>query len=96
MRDNKDAKMLAVFPNQSDVIFGEESDAVAIIQIILNALKIKYDGYDFIPVSFKFDEMTEKAVRHYQEVNRMEVNGAVNLPTWNSLAEEYELLRYEE
>ena len=42
---------LSVFPESGDVGYGDESDVVAIIQIMLNTLKLRYDGYDFLKVT---------------------------------------------
>lgn len=56
---------LSVFPESGDVGYGDESDVVAIIQIMLNTLKLRYDGYDFLKVTFLFDDATEDAVRTF-------------------------------
>lgn len=84
---------LSVFPESGDVGYGDESDVVAIIQIMLNTLKLRYDGYDFLKVTFLFDDATEDAVRHFQGVNRMETSGRVDRKTWNALADEYSMIR---
>ena len=80
---------LSVFPESGDVGYGDESDVVAIIQIMLNTLKLRYDGYDFLKVTFLFDDATEDAVRHFQGVNSMETSGRVDRKTWNALADEF-------
>ena len=72
------------------------TDVVAIIQIMLNTLKLRYDGYDFLKVTFLFDDATEDAVRHFQGVNRMETSGRVDRKTWNALADEYSMIRFME
>ena len=82
-----------MFPDCGEVSYGEESDVVAIIQMILNALKLKYDGYDFCPVSCKFDDSTESAIKHFQDVHGMEPTGKVDTDTWNSLANEYAIVK---
>lgn len=84
---------LDVFDNGNTISEGENSDVVGIIQIILNALKVRYDGYEFFPVSFIFDPATVAAVRFFQQVNQMDDSGIVDAATWNALASEYACLR---
>lgn len=84
---------LDVFDGGSIISEGENSDTVGIIQIILNALKVRYDGYDFFPVTFVFDPPTVAAVREFQRVNRLGDSGIVDGRTWNALASEYARLR---
>lgn len=90
---NSDIAKLDVFDRGNTVSEGENSDTVGIIQIILNALKVRYDGYEFFPVSFVFDPATAAAVRIFQQINRMEDSGVVDAATWNALAAEYARLR---
>lgn len=90
--DSKTLK-LDVFDAGRTVEPGEKSDTVAIIQIILNALKVRYDGYGFIPVTFVFDPETVEAVKYFQKINRMSDTGVVNTETWNALSTEYGFLR---
>lgn len=84
---------LDVFDGDNTVSQGENSDTVGIIQIILNALKVRYDGYDFFPVTFVFDPATVEAVRTFQQINRLGDSGVVDARTWNALAAEYSRLR---
>ena len=90
---NKEVVKLTVFPEQGEVCRGEESDVVVIIKIILNSLKLKYDGYDFCDLTCKFDDETENAVKHFQDVHGMEPTGTVDADTWNTMANEYAIVK---
>ncbi|MBR7032802.1 MAG: peptidoglycan-binding protein [Clostridia bacterium] len=80
------------FPDVSgyEVKRGEHSDLVAVIQLILENLSPIYD-FGAIPLSGVMDGATEAAVRRFQAVNGMDPDGAVDLLTWNRMAEEYDL-----
>ena len=92
-QNNAGIMKLDVFDAGRRIGEGENSDVVGILQIILNALKVRYDGYEFFPVTFVFDTPTADAVRHFQQVNRLNTTGAVDDATWTALASEYGRLR---
>jgi len=74
------------------VRFGERSDLVAIIQLMLDALDPLYD-FAYVPKSGIFDSATVEAVRKFQTINDLpSPSGAVDRLTWNALAEEYNSL----
>lgn len=91
MTDKEGRGYLSVF--QKSVTEGEHSDTVGIIQIILNALKVRYDGYDFFPVSFTHEGESVNAVKVFQHINALTETGTVDLETWNALAAEYGILK---
>ncbi len=71
------------------VRYGEVSDVVTIIQIMLDALSSRYD-FVYIPVSGVYDKATADAVRQFQEAGGIpSPAGVVDRLTWNALAEEY-------
>ncbi|MGN1410079.1 MAG: peptidoglycan-binding protein [Eubacteriales bacterium] len=83
-----------VLPNPigSDVGFtssrGEVSDTNMILQIMLNALRTRYN-YRKIPVSGIFERLTGDAVRLFQAANGLPETGIADRVTWQKLAEEY-------
>ena len=83
---------LALFPfpgNGYEVIPGEKSDLVYIIQILLSGIEIAYDIFSQTDISGNYDEKTENAVRTFQKLNRLPVTGTVNAETWDRLANDH-------
>ena len=71
------------------IFFGERSDLVMILQMMLNELRIRYDGYGHIPLSGIYDDTTQNAVRTFQRVNLLPTNGETDVHTWNRMAQQY-------
>ena len=67
----------------------ERSDLVMILQLMLNELRIRYDGFGPIPLSGIYDEMTEDAVRGFQRINLLPMDGITDARTWNRMARQY-------
>ena len=67
----------------------ERSDLVMILQLILNELRIRYDGFGPIPLSGIYDELTEAAVREFQRINLLPTEGITDARTWNRMARQY-------
>lgn len=67
----------------------ERSDLVMILQLILNELRLRYDGFGPIPISGIYDEMTEDAVRQFQRINLLPMDGVIDGRTWNRMARQY-------
>lgn len=67
----------------------ERSDLVMILQLILNELRIRYDGFGPIPLSGIYDELTEEAVREFQRINLLPTDGITDARTWNRMARQY-------
>ena len=67
----------------------ERSDLVMILQLILNELRIRYDGFGPIPLSGIYDELTEAAVREFQRINLLPTDGITDARTWNRMARQY-------
>lgn len=83
---------LALFPfpgNGYEVIHGEESELVYIIQILLSGIEVVYDVFSGTDISGIYDEKTEKAIRMFQKLNRLPVTGTVNALTWDRLADDH-------
>ena len=82
-------KGVALFPfppNGYTVGRNEKSDLVCIIQIMLSGIDVVYGSFSDIKINGTYDEITEKAVRHFQKINRLPQTGIVDVFTWNRLA----------
>ena len=89
-RNTREPGMIRPFSDpRRRIRFGERSDLVMIVQIILNALRLRYDELGAIPLSGLYDELTENAVREFQRINLLDSTGETDLNTWNRLASEY-------
>lgn len=69
------------------VSYGEKSDLVYFIQIMLKCL-LRYDFEDLV-ITGQYDRATVEAVRRFQRANRLEATGSVDINTWNALADVY-------
>lgn len=89
--ENEKARPIYPYPTRDGfkVQIGERSDLVLIIQLLLNELRMNYSCYGYIPPNGKFNLTTSSAVREFQRVNGIDVNGTVDLVTWNRIAEQY-------
>lgn len=67
----------------------ERSDLVMILQIMLNELRLRYDGFGHIPLSGIYDDLTEDAVRQFQRINLLRADGETDVHTWNRMAQQY-------
>ena len=83
---------LALFPfpgNGYETVFGEKSEIVYIIQILLSGIEVVYDIFSETDISGIYDEKTEAAIRTFQKLNRLPVTGTVNAATWDRLASDH-------
>ncbi len=74
---------------------GEQYGLVAIIQIMLDVLRIYYDTFGAVPLGGYYDGITENAIREFQRINGISETGRVDMLTWNRLAEEFNSALYE-
>lgn len=78
-----------------EVKMGEEYALVAIIQIMLDVLRLYYDTYGAVAIGGIYDSATENAIKEFQRINGLAATGRVDALTWNRLAEEYNAALYE-
>ena len=74
--------------------FGEKSYFIALLQFILEELRVSYDTIPFFDRSGEFDMDTSLAIKEFQRLSSLPVTGKVNRETWNSLARAYNTLYY--
>ena len=78
-------------PERQTIGRGREGFDVAVVQYMLRELSQLYSGLEAITVNGIYDVPTETAVRTFQEKNFIPQTGEVDLLTWNSLADQYNL-----
>ena len=71
---------------------GASGFPVAAVQFMLRELETQYGGLLDTKLTGSFDEDTARAVREFQQQNRLPQTGAVNRTTWNALADQYNTL----
>ena len=81
--------IMPFYSGKMRVLPGERSHLVMILQIMLEALRVLYDGYGEISISGVYDGATGEAIRQFQKANLLSATGEVDLMTWNRLAAEY-------
>ena len=69
----------------------ERSDTVLILQVLLDALREKYD-YNYIPLSGIYGSDTTGAVKIFQQKNQLSSTGIADRTTWQKLVREYNSL----
>jgi peptidoglycan hydrolase-like protein with peptidoglycan-binding domain len=68
---------------------GSESEAVRILQQYLNYIASAYPEIPTIEPTGYFGEITESAVRAFQQLQGLEANGVVGAITWDAIADVY-------
>ncbi len=71
------------------ILPGERSHLVLILQIMLDTVRVLYDGLSDISLTGEYDRATEEAVRRFQRANILGATGEADAVTWNRLAAEY-------
>ena len=92
MRDYTIMK-IDVFPSCGYIGAHESGDAVGAAQMMLNALLVRYDGWEVLAVTFTLDEPTAAAIGAFRAAHAIEDEPGIDAETWNALAGEYALLR---
>jgi peptidoglycan hydrolase-like protein with peptidoglycan-binding domain len=77
------------FPADYSVGLGDQNLLVGVIQQLLRDVTILYGREPgAVPLNGVFDEITQRAVKDFQAVNRLPPDGRVDRITWNRLAGE--------
>ena len=83
----KQAKPLDIYPEGvQHITVGDEGLAVSIIQAMLNFLSLTFDNLEAIPVTGKYDTVTQQAVQAFQRHSGQRQTGHTDPATWNLLA----------
>lgn len=85
-----------LYPDPKRIINeGEYSDLVHHMQLMLNTLRLYYDGIPPLPLSGYYDEATADAVRTFRKINGLEPDIGTDSVFWNRLSEEYNRINRE-
>ena len=79
-------------PKGQRLLRGREGFDVAVLQYMLGELSHLYSGLEAVTVNGVYDLPTEEAVRIFQAKNLIPPTGEVDLLTWNSIADQYNLI----
>lgn len=75
-----------------EITEGENSDTVAIIQLMLKLLSAFYDDIEGTEKEGVYNEKTANDIKAFQKRNQMTPTGNIDKMTWNALAREYNRL----
>lgn len=99
LTEHTPARAVYFFPARENfALFSQPSAAfpIAVLQYMLRELGALYAGMDGVELNGTYDEATREAVRVFQEKNRLPTDGVVNLPTWNAIVDQHNILLYGE
>lgn len=88
-------RAVLILPPQSEsfpLSNGSTSFAVNVLQHMLRELSSLYSGLEEVEISGNYDEATEAAVKEFQIRNRLNPSGSVDVPTWNAITDQYNIL----
>ena len=71
---------------------GSKGLPVNVLQYMLVELSSLYSTLEGVAVTGEYDKATEAAVRELQEKSRLVPSGAVDIPTWNAITDQYNIL----
>lgn len=71
---------------------GSRNSHVHLVQAMLQAISKYYSNIPPVGVTGVYDTVTEEAVRTFQTLADLPVDGNVDLPTWNALVSFYRLV----
>ena len=91
--DTADIMKPDVFPSCGYIGAGESGDAVGVMQIMLDALLVRYDGWETLALTCSLDDPTAAAVRAFRAAHALPDAPGVDARTWNEIAGEYAVLR---
>ncbi len=92
-RKNGPGESISPFPSPDYVVSpGEASSMTYLVQIILDALSIAFDGLEGLKISGKYDGDTESRVKLFQHYCGMDQTGKVDKRTWDAMAKSYNAL----
>lgn len=92
---NSPPRQISVFPLDPQgyvLTAGSGGFAVAAVQHMLRELHHSYSDLANVMTTGIYDEQTVEAVRRFQELNNLPIDGNVGLLTWNDIADQYNTL----
>ncbi len=71
---------------------GSNAFSVTVLQHMLRELSALSTDFDEVEVTGVYDSATENAVRSFQKKNRLPESGITDIPTWNAVTDQYNML----
>lgn len=80
-------KQLSAFPSTIYIMMpGDNNILVSLLQVMLQALGLKYRNCPMVNVTGIYDDLTVAGVENIQNIVQTDPTGTVNLITWNHIA----------
>ena len=95
LAENSPPRAIEVYPREraeQDLSLGSRGFDVSAVQYLLQEPAYLYAGFDAVSVTGEYDAVTAAAVEKFQARNFIPPTGRVDLVTWNSLADQYNLI----
>lgn len=83
--DNTPNKLDCFPSNAIEIKLGDEKPIVYIIQILVNNFSKKYNNFNNLDITGKYDVATEESIKKFQAMNKLPITGKVDIKTWNSI-----------
>lgn len=99
LTEHTPARAVYFFPSRENFALFEQPAAafpIAVLQYMLRELGALYPEMEGVTPNGIYDDATRRAVRVFQEKNRLPADGKVNLPTWNAITDQHNILLYGE
>ncbi len=92
---NNDTVLLDVFPGNFELMPGDEGIVVYVVQVILEALKRRFDNIPSITINGLFDRETQEAINIFKDIAGID-NGheGIDADTWNRLASGFNMMNH--
>ena len=93
--ENAPARAISFFPFTKEAVvlsLGNTNFATSVLQYMLRDLSALYTPLETVEITGRYDDVTARAVRDFQERNRLPTSGITDLPTWNAIADQYNVL----
>jgi len=71
---------------------GSTGFSVSVLQHMLRELSANYSSLENAEITGTYDERTANAVKLFQARNRLPESGNTDVPTWNAIVDQYNLL----
>lgn len=79
-------------PSDYEIKIGSNSQLVKIIEVILDEISSVYDFNNTVTSNGIYDESKVEAIKLFQSINLLNTTGNVDRSTWDSLANEYNII----
>ena len=88
--------ILPFLPTPVLITQGSHSFAVSVLQYMLRELSALYTDFEAVEITGVYDNATENAIKSFQKKNRLPESGITDVPTWNAVTDQYNMLFSEE